>query len=165
MGKCSDLGVPAPCGRNVAPMRVYHRRGHLIGESQERVASAKSLPGDVGDEVGHLVDWTSIGWKSHFHRRLRSRIATRPFQLTGADQRNTPKSELLPEWAQMRPAIHLWSQPLTAGIGTTRAPTPAACHWTSRLRALSSVQLELPKHRRSLARRRSSGSACRVRPC
>ena len=29
-------------------MRVYHRRGRLIGESQERVARAKPLPGDVG---------------------------------------------------------------------------------------------------------------------
>ena len=29
-------------------MSVYHRRGRLIGESQERVARAKSLPGDVG---------------------------------------------------------------------------------------------------------------------
>ena len=29
-------------------MRVYHRRGRLIGESQERVARANSLPGDVG---------------------------------------------------------------------------------------------------------------------
>ena len=40
----SDLGVPAPYGRpprRIAPMRVYHRRGRLIGESQERVARAK----------------------------------------------------------------------------------------------------------------------------
>ena len=44
----SDLGIPAPYGRNIAPMRVYHRRGRLIGESQERVARAKPLPGDVG---------------------------------------------------------------------------------------------------------------------
>ena len=44
----SDLGIPAPYGRNIAPMRVYHRRGRLIGESQERVARAKSLTGDVG---------------------------------------------------------------------------------------------------------------------
>ena len=32
-------------------MRVYHRRGHLIGESQERVARAirlRRMPGDVG---------------------------------------------------------------------------------------------------------------------
>ena len=46
--KCSDLGVPAPYGRNIAPTRVYHRLGRLIGESQERVARAKPLPGDVG---------------------------------------------------------------------------------------------------------------------
>ncbi len=47
----SDLGVPAPYGRpprRIAPMRVYHRRGRLIGESQERVARAELLPGDVG---------------------------------------------------------------------------------------------------------------------
>ncbi len=49
--KCSDLGVPAPYVRNSAPMRVYHRRGRLIGESQERVARAirlRRMPGDVG---------------------------------------------------------------------------------------------------------------------
>ena len=28
--KCSDLGVPAPYGRNIAPMSVYLRRGRLI---------------------------------------------------------------------------------------------------------------------------------------
>ena len=32
--------------------RVYHRRGRLIGESQERVARAKPL---TGDEVEQLV--------------------------------------------------------------------------------------------------------------
>ena len=49
--KCSDLGVPAPYGRNIAPTSVYHRRGRLIGESQERVARAirlRRMPGDVG---------------------------------------------------------------------------------------------------------------------
>ena len=46
-GKCSDLGVPALQGLNIAPMRVYDRRGRLIGENQERVARATSLPGDV----------------------------------------------------------------------------------------------------------------------
>ena len=54
--KCSDLGVPAPYGRNSAPTSVYHRRGRLVGESQERVARAKPLPGDVGDEVDQLVE-------------------------------------------------------------------------------------------------------------
>ena len=47
-GKCSDLGVPALQGLKFAPMIVCHRRGRLIGENQERVARAKSLPGDVG---------------------------------------------------------------------------------------------------------------------
>ena len=46
--KCSDLGVPAPCGRNIVPMRVYHRRGPLIDESQVGVATAKPLTWDVG---------------------------------------------------------------------------------------------------------------------
>ena len=103
-------------------MRVYHRRGRLIGESQERVARAKSLPGDVGvsptqrspfswpgeggqvedyarrgDEVEQLVDLASIGWKSPLDRRLRTRMATRPIQFTGMEERNTPKSELLPK--------------------------------------------------------------------
>ncbi len=123
LGKCSDLGVPAPYGRNIAPMRVYHRRGCLIGESQERVARAKPLPGDVGvspttknplllarrrgqvedyarrgDEVEQLVDLASIGRKSPLDRRLRSRVATRPFQLMGMEERHTPKSELLRFW-------------------------------------------------------------------
>ena len=51
-----------------------------------------------GDEVEHLLDLTSIGWKSPLHRRPRTRMATRPFQFTGMEERNTPKSELLPLW-------------------------------------------------------------------
>ena len=39
--------------------------------------------------------WASIGWKSPLDRRLRTRTATRPFQFTGMEERNTPKSELL----------------------------------------------------------------------
>ena len=76
-------------------MSVYHRRRRLIKESQERVARAKSLPGDVRDEVDQLVDFASIGWKSPLNRRLRSRIATRLFRCTGMEETNTPKSELL----------------------------------------------------------------------
>ena len=93
--KCSDLGVPAPYGHNIAPMRVYHRQGRLIGESQERVARAKPLPGDVGDGVEQLVDFASIGSQSPLDRGLRSRMATRPFQFTSTKERHTPKSELL----------------------------------------------------------------------
>ena len=48
-----------------------------------------------GDEVDRLVDLTSIGWKSRLDRRLRTRMATRPFQFTGMEERNTPKTELL----------------------------------------------------------------------
>ena len=79
-------------------MRVYHRRGGLIGESQERVARAirlRRMPGDVGDEVDQLVDLASIGWKSPLDCLLRSRMATRPFQFTDMEERHTPKSELL----------------------------------------------------------------------
>ena len=47
-GNCSDLRVPAPYGRNIAPMSVYLRRGGLIGDGQKRVARAKPLTGDVG---------------------------------------------------------------------------------------------------------------------
>ncbi len=36
----------------------------------------------------------SWSWKSPLDRRLRSRMATRPFQFMGMDERNTPKSEL-----------------------------------------------------------------------
>ena len=101
-------------------MRVYHRRGRLIGESQERIARAKPLRGmwgcpprqrapvswsgeggqvedyaRRGDEVDPLVDLASIGWKSPLDRLLRSRMATRPSQFTGVEERHTPKSELL----------------------------------------------------------------------
>ena len=48
-----------------------------------------------GDEVEQLVDVASVGWKSPLDRRMRSRVATRPFQFTGMEERHTPKSELL----------------------------------------------------------------------
>ncbi len=81
-------------------MRVHHRRGRLIGVSQERVARAKSLPGegDQGDEVEQLVDLASMGWKSPLDRLLRSRMATRPFQFMGMEENHTPKSELIPSF-------------------------------------------------------------------
>ena len=77
-------------------MRIYHRRGRLIGESQERVARTIRLRRMPGDEVEQLVDLASIGWKSRLDRLLRSRMATRPIQFTGMEERHTPKSELLP---------------------------------------------------------------------
>ena len=104
-------------------MRVYHRRGRLIGESQERVARAirlRRMPWDVGvsphkkdplllarrrgqvedyarrgDEVEQLADVASTGWKSPLDRLLRTRMATRPIQFTGMEERHTPKSELV----------------------------------------------------------------------
>ena len=48
-----------------------------------------------GDEVDQVVDLTPIVWKAPLDRRLRSRMATPPFQFTGMDQRNTPNSEQL----------------------------------------------------------------------
>ena len=56
-----------------------------------------SWPGEGGrgDEVDQLVDLASIGWKSPLDRRLRTRMATRPIQFTGMEERHTPKSELL----------------------------------------------------------------------
>ena len=48
-----------------------------------------------GDEVDQLVDLASIGRKSPLDRRLRTRMATRPIQFTGMDERHTPKSEPL----------------------------------------------------------------------
>ena len=38
-----------------------------------------------------------IGWKLPLDRRLRSRMTTRSFQFTGTEEKNTPKSELLPQ--------------------------------------------------------------------
>ena len=38
---------------------------------------------------------SSRSWKSPLDRLLRSRMATRPFQFMGVEERNTPKSELL----------------------------------------------------------------------
>ena len=49
------------------------------------------------DEGDQLVDLASIGWKSPLDRLLRTRMATRPIQFTGMEERNTPKSELLPK--------------------------------------------------------------------
>ena len=48
-----------------------------------------------GDEVDQRVDLASIGWKSPLDRRMRSRMAPRPIQFTGMEERHTPKSELL----------------------------------------------------------------------
>ena len=38
---------------------------------------------------------SSWSWKSPLDRRPRSRMATRAFQFTGMEERNTPKSDLL----------------------------------------------------------------------
>ena len=67
-------------------MGIYHRRGRLIAESRERVASAKPLP---GDEVDQFVDLTSIVWKSPLNRLLMSRMASGPFKFKGMDEGNT----------------------------------------------------------------------------
>ena len=48
-----------------------------------------------GDEVEQLVEYTSIGWKSALDRRVRSRMATRPFQFAGKEKSNTLSTELL----------------------------------------------------------------------
>ena len=48
-----------------------------------------------GDEVDQFVDFASTGWKSPLDRRLRTRMATRPIQFTGMEERHTRKSELL----------------------------------------------------------------------
>ena len=56
-----------------------------------------------GDEVEQFVDLASIGWKSPLDRLLRSRMATRPIQFTGMEERHTPKSELLPLAHRQRP--------------------------------------------------------------
>ena len=45
-------------------MRVYHRRGCLIGESQERVARAirlRRMPGDVGVSPTSPFSWPGEG--------------------------------------------------------------------------------------------------------
>ena len=115
----SELRIPAPYGRpprRIAPMRIYHRRGRLIGESQERVARASLLPGDLGvspttktplvlasrrgarsktTQGEGMRSTSSWSWKSPLDRRLTSRMATRPFQFTGMEEKHTPKSELL----------------------------------------------------------------------
>ena len=99
ISRCSELGIPAPYGRNIAPMRIYHRRGRLIGEGQERVARASLLPGDLGVSpttktplvlasrrgARGMRSTSSWSWKSPLDRRLRSRMATRPFQFTGME--------------------------------------------------------------------------------
>ena len=62
-------------------MRLYYRRGPLIGGSQERVARAirlRRMTGDVGDEVGWLAELASKGLNLSLDRRLRSRLAILP---------------------------------------------------------------------------------------
>ena len=61
-------------------------------------SSPFSWPGEggQGDEVDQVADSTLESWKSPLHRRLRSRLATRPFQFTPTQERITLKSELLP---------------------------------------------------------------------
>ena len=58
-----------------------------------------------GDEVEQLVDLASIGWKSPLHRRPRTRMATRPIQFTGMEERHTPKTELLQTLHQLGGSI------------------------------------------------------------
>ena len=48
LGKCSDLGIPALYGGNIAPKRVYHRRGCLIGESPGKDCKAEAPDGGCG---------------------------------------------------------------------------------------------------------------------
>ena len=43
-------------------MRVYHRRGRLIGESQERVARAKPLTWDVGVSPTTKIPLAPFSW-------------------------------------------------------------------------------------------------------
>ena len=61
-------------------------------------SSPFSWPGEggQGDEVDQVVDLTPIDWRAPLTGRLRSRMATPPFQFTGVDERSTPKSEQLP---------------------------------------------------------------------
>ena len=45
---------------------------------------------------------SSWSWKSPLVRLLWSRMATRPFQFTGMEERNTPNSELLHQFLSDR---------------------------------------------------------------
>ena len=73
------------------------RQPMVLAQSLWQQRSPFSWPGEGGhgDEVDQLVDLASIGWKSPLDLRLRSRMATRPIQFTGMEERHTPKSELL----------------------------------------------------------------------
>ena len=50
-----------------------------------------------GQEKGasRMRSTSSWSWKSPLDRRLTSRMATRPLQFTGMQERNSPKPELL----------------------------------------------------------------------
>ena len=49
---------------------------------------------------------SSWSWKSPLDRRLTSRMATRPFQFMGMEEKHTPQSELLPRSSYFfRPAF------------------------------------------------------------
>ena len=75
------------------------RRISYLTQSYETNSGQEKGPGRRlrrrGDEVEQLVDLASVGWKSPLDRRPRSRVATRPIQFTGMEERHTPKSELL----------------------------------------------------------------------
>ena len=87
--------MPAPYRRNIVALKVCQIRECLISECPWRVARAKPLPGDVGNEVDRPVDLTLIAWKSRLERRPKSIFAIRAFQIAGKGKANTPKSELL----------------------------------------------------------------------
>ena len=70
------------------------RRISYLTQSYETTLARRGGREDEGDQ---LVDLASIGWKSPLDRLLRTRMATRPIQFTGMEERNTPKSELLPK--------------------------------------------------------------------
>ena len=91
--------------RGTCSVRAQYRTNEGLPQARtsDRPKPGKGCKGEVlsggctGDEVEQLVDLASIGWKSPLDRRLRTRMATRPIQFTGMEERNTPKSELLPK--------------------------------------------------------------------
>ena len=82
----------------------YLTQSYETNSGQEKGARSKTTQGEGMRPRSSWV-WASIGWKSPLDRPLRTRLATRPIQFTGMEERHTPKSELLQALHQLGVSI------------------------------------------------------------
>ena len=67
----------------------YLTQSYETNSGQEKGARSKTTQ---GEGIRSTSSWS---WESPLDRRLRTRMATRPIQFTGTEERHTPKCELL----------------------------------------------------------------------